>query len=350
MKPLLSIVSLFLAWPMMAQDQLSPAEKTMMEEIRRLEARVATLEARLAAPPTAAVPVNALVTQPAAGPVSLADPQLPGPLAGTTINGTFDGYYLFNFNRPIGRDNLLRVYDVTSNSFSLNQADLIVENAPDPDHGKRWGARIDLQFGQATQTLQGNPANEPRPEIYRNIFQAYGTYVFPVGRGLTVDFGKWSSSLGIEGNYSKDQMNYSRSFLFGALPFYHMGVRAAYKVNDAFTLNYWLDNGVQQTEAFNDFKDELFGLNITPRKNINWTVNYYLGQEHPDVVFFNGLANNNPPVGVNLPTLQGVPFLPIPNPPTGRLNIFDSYVSWQVSPRLQLALEGDYLINRLDHN
>ena len=119
---------------------------------------------------------------------------------------------------------LLRAYDVTGNTFALNQAALVLENAPKPEDGKRWGARLDLQWGQATQTLQGNPANEPRPDIYRALFQAYGTYVAPVGRGLTIDFGKWASSLGMENNYTKDQMNYSRSYWFDYLPFYHMGV------------------------------------------------------------------------------------------------------------------------------
>src|SRR5262249_21797249 len=133
----------------------------------------------------------------------------PTSLAGTTINFLIDGYYGYNFNAPIGRANRLRAYDVTSNSFSINQADLVLENAPDPDRGKRFGARLDLQWGQATQTLQGNPANEPRPEIYRNLFQAYGTFIVPLGKGLQVDFGKWASSLGIEGNYTQDQMNYS---------------------------------------------------------------------------------------------------------------------------------------------
>jgi hypothetical protein len=65
--------------------------------------------------------------------------------------------------------------------------------------------------------------------VYRNIFQAYGTYVLPLGGGLTVDFGKWASSLGAEGNYTKDQMNYSRSYWFDFLPFYHMGARLNYK-------------------------------------------------------------------------------------------------------------------------
>jgi hypothetical protein len=111
-------------------------------------------------------------------------------LHGTTVNLLLDGYYEYNFNAPIGRVNLLRSYDVSSNAFSLNQADLLLENAPDPSHGKRFGARLDLQYGQATETLQGNSVNEPRPDVYRAIFQAFGTYVIPVGRGLNVDFGK----------------------------------------------------------------------------------------------------------------------------------------------------------------
>jgi hypothetical protein len=43
--------------------------------------------------------------------------------------------------------------------------------------------------------------------------------VAPIGNGLTMDFGKFASSLGLEGNYAKDQINYSRSFLFNYLPY-----------------------------------------------------------------------------------------------------------------------------------
>ena len=52
-------------------------------------------------------------------------------LKGTTINVSIDGYYAWNFNRPVGRVNLLRAYDVSSNAFSLNQAAVIFERAPD---------------------------------------------------------------------------------------------------------------------------------------------------------------------------------------------------------------------------
>jgi hypothetical protein len=305
--------------------------------VQKLQARVDDLEAKL-------TPVGQTVSP--AQDIAQAKTPAPqtDPLGGTTVNFLFDGYYGWNFNNPIGRVNLLRAYDVSSNAFSLNQAALVVENAPDVEHGKRWGMRLDLQFGQATATLQGNPVNEPRPDIYRNIFQAYGTYVVPVGHGLTVDFGKWSSSLGFENNYTQDQINYSRSLWFGFLPFYHMGVRANYQLTPEVGLNYWVVNGTGWTEAFNGFKDQFFGLTLQPRKSVSWSVNYYLGQEHPDVVFLPGSTI------AGLPEQQGVPFAPVAHPGNGKLHILDSYASWQASPKLTLAAEADYVVSRVNSN
>lgn len=293
-----------------------------------------------AAPATtpAPAPGSATGNAPAGAPKVAADM-----LRGMTVNAMLDGYYEYNTNNPIGRVNYLRAYDVSSNSFSLNQADLVVESAPDPANGKRAGMRIDLQYGQATSTLQGNSVNELRPEVYRDIFQAYGTYVFPLGSGLTVDFGKWASSLGIEGNYTKDQLNYSRSFWFDYLPFYHMGVRARYAINDQVAVNLWITNGTNQTEAFNNYKDQLLGLVVTPTKDISWTLNFYNGQEHPDVIYL-----TTPGTGQKtLPNEQGTYILPIANPPNGHLEVADSYVSWQVTKALSFAAEGDYVEERL---
>lgn len=263
-------------------------------------------------------------------------------LRDTTVNLGLDTYYSYNFSNPVGRVNLLRAYDVLSNEFSLNQASVLLERAPDVASGRRWGARLDLQFGQATDTLQGNPANEPRPEVYRNVFQAYGTYVARVGKGLNIDFGKWGSSLGIEGNYTKDQINYSRAYWFNFLPFYHMGVRASLPLNDRFTVNYWIVNGTNQVEATNGFKDELFGFLAKPTKSIAWTANYYLGQEHPD----RAPATNCGPT----PVQPGLCFVGISPAPDGRTHIFDSYATWQATPKFLIAVEGDYFIQRLWKN
>ena len=228
-----------------AQEPVSERERLLLERIDRLERKLAELETRIPQMGT-----DSAIVEPVVPP----NRERSSFLDDTTFNVTLDGYYSYNFNRPIGRINLLRAYDVSSNSFSLNQAAIVIDNAPNLEKGKRYGLRLDLQYGQATETVQGNAANEPRPQVYRNLWQAYGTYVFDVGSGLTVDFGKFASSLGYETNYTKDNFNYSRSYFFNFLPFYHAGFRSTYALNKKLTLTHWLVNGVQQSEDFNGFK------------------------------------------------------------------------------------------------
>ncbi|HEY2016687.1 MAG TPA: outer membrane beta-barrel protein, partial [Bryobacteraceae bacterium] len=267
-------------------------------------------------------------------------PAGPSPLPALDVNLMIDGYYGYNFNRPAGRVNLLRAYDVLSNSFSLNQAVVMVERPPDPANGRRFGARLDLQFGQATETLAGNSSNELRPQVYRNIFQAYGTYVAPLGRGLTVDFGKWASALGFENNYTKDQFNYSRSYFFNFLPFYHSGVRTTYNFTDNLSASYWLVNGAQQSEDFNGSKSQAVDIVWKPVKPVTWTLNYYTGNENPDVA---PLYNPGPPVLATQPGLSGTSLIPALQ---GRTHILDTYASWNVTGKLTLAAEADYVIRR----
>jgi hypothetical protein len=163
--------------------------------------------------------------------------------------------------------------------------------------------------------------------------------MLPLGKGVEVDFGKWASSLGLEGNYTKDQMNYSRSYWFSFLPFYHMGLRASIPISDRLAVNYWVVNGTNQVEATNGFKDQLFGFTAKPLKPRTWTVNYYLGQEHPDRVVSTA---TNP-----IPVQPGLTFQAIRPAPDGRTHIFDSYLTWQATSKLTLAAEGDYFIQRL---
>jgi len=321
-------LSLTMATGAAAQTPLSNEE--LLQRITTLEAELAQLKAQVEARP-----VEAAQKEAAAGEKGLADP-----LRDVRFGIALDTYYAYNFNRPIGRVNLLRAYDVTSNNFALNQASVIVERAPDLDAGRRFGGRLDLQYGQATETLQGSLANEPRPWVYRNVFQAYGTYIVPVGSGLTIDFGKWGSALGFEGNYTKDQINYSRSYLFDFLPFYHMGARLNYRLNDSVALNYWITNGTQQTEAFNNFKDQFAGVVLQPVKSVSWNIQYYLGQEHPDVL---PIQTPGTPI---LPTQPGLSVTPVFPYFTGKLHVADSYATWQMSANTTLVGELDYVLNR----
>ena len=323
-----------------ADQPLTPREEKLLARIDTLEQRLAALEARLGPATSPAVAVKPAEASAVAA-QAVAKPPEPsgGFLADTTFNMTLDGYYGYNFNRPVGRINLLRAYDVLSNSFSLNQATMVIERAPDVAAGRRFGMRVDLQYGQATETLHGSAANEPRPQVYRPVFQAYGTYVVPVGSGLTVDFGKWASALGVENNYTKDQMNYSRSYLFNFLPFYHFGFRSSYNLNKWLNVSYWLVNGVQQSEDFNSNKSQAVLLTVKPASSVSWNVNYYTGIEGKDT-----LPALNPGIPA-LPTQPGLSNVLL-GTPADRLNIFDTYVTWNLNPKLTLAVEADYVTHR----
>ena len=337
-------------------NELSSQVQELKALVLKLYARIDQMEQNKAVPaaPGAAAPgqVNApavvaatsgTLSEPTGAPAAPAKSATDW-LHGATLNALLDTYYAYNANNPIGRVNYLRAYDISSNSFNLSQADIVLESAPDLSADKRTGMRVDLQFGQATEALGGNPANELRPDIWRNIFQAYGTYVFPVGgMPLQLDVGKWASSLGLEGNYTKDQINYSRSFWFAYLPYYHSGLRAALKVNDQLTVNYWVVNGTEQTEAFNNYKDELIGFVWQPASSVAWTMNYYVGQEHPGIVYVQSAGTGYQ----NLPNQQGALFEPIPDAPDGRLQILDTYATWQATPALSLAAEADSVVERL---
>ncbi|MGZ4875252.1 MAG: outer membrane beta-barrel protein [Candidatus Angelobacter sp.] len=329
------------------QRASDPEVQQLRELVLRLQSRIEQLEKNQGAGTQTVKEAPAVSSQPAAGPkpddlsLSKEDRSVLDFLRGTTINGALDGYYGYNFNQPVGRVNLLRAYDVSSNSFSLNQANMVIERAPDLDAKRRYGVRLDFQYGQATETLQGSAVNELRPQVYRPLFQAYGTYVFPAGSGLTVDFGKWASALGFENNYSKDQINYSRSYFFNFLPFYHMGFRAGYNLNSKVNVTYWLVNGAQQTEDFNGFKSQAFIFTIKPASTVSWNLNYYSGQEQRDV---NAVLNPGLPAG---PTQPGLPATTITPAPNGREHIFDTYVSWNTTPKLTMGGEADYVINRV---
>lgn len=263
----------------------------------------------------------------------------------TTINVVVDGYYGYNFNRPLGGINLLRANDVLSNSFSLSQAGVIFEQEPKPDEGRRFGARLDLMFGQITETLQGNAVNELRPQVYRHIWQAYGTYVAPVGNGLRVDFGKFASALGYETVYTKDNFNYSRSYWFFLLPYYHTGFRVTYPFNEKFTGTYLLVNGINQSEDFNNWKSQAVFLTFKPTSRITAQANYYVGREGR---VRTSVLNPTFPV---LPTAQpGFTPVEVSPEPNGRAHIIDVYGTYNVTDRLTFALQGDYLINRTFNN
>jgi hypothetical protein len=109
-------------------------------------------------------------------------------------------------------------------------------------------------------------------------------------------------------------------------------------------VTYWLVNGAQQAEDFNGFKSQAFIITLKPTSTVSWNVNYYFGQEQRDV---NAVLNPGLPTG---PTQPGLPVSNINPVPNGREHIFDTYISWNATPKVTLVGEADYVVNRVFSN
>ena len=192
------------------------------------------------------------------------------------VNGLVDGYYSFNFNRPDNNFNTGRNFDFRHNSLTLNYAEIAFEKKN--DLANPLGFRLDLGFGPTADWVHGgDPAGG---ETVKHIQQAYVSYVAPIGNGLTIDFGKFVTPNGAEVIETKDNFNYSRSFLFSyAIPYYHTGLRAKYSFNGKVALTGFLVNGWDNLTDNNSGKTSGLSLALTPSSRLSIIQTYMAGPE-----------------------------------------------------------------------
>ena len=158
------------------------------------------------------------------------------------INWTviLDGYYTYNFNRPDDRFNAGFYMEPRHNRPTLNMVKLNLEKQATLE--SPFGFRVDLVSGPSNQLLLGTKDRARGLEATRVLWQGYVSYAAPVGKGLTIDFGKFATPIGAEVVDTKDNFNYSHSYLFAYGPFYHTGLRAKYSFTDKVSVTGYLVN------------------------------------------------------------------------------------------------------------
>ncbi len=229
-----------------------------------------------AAPQTSAVAIATTGTAATADDPKPADPPPPDFLHSIEVDGFVDGYYGWAFNK-VGPQ--LRNFDVRHNNFSLNYAEIAVFKAPTDK--SRAGFRMDFGAGDTADLVN---AFEPGGTNYlKYVQQAYVSYLAPVGKGLTIDFGKFVTPHGAEVIESKDNWNYSRSLLFAlAIPYYHAGVRLGYAINDKVSVTGFVVNGWNNVVDNNKAKTVCGGISFKPNAKLSLVTNYMVGKEQND--------------------------------------------------------------------
>jgi hypothetical protein len=194
------------------------------------------------------------------------------------FTGLVDAYYTYNFNEPTtGSFTPLRNFDVRHNQFSVALVELALNKPATSDD--RVGFRFDLDYGQVAQIFNSDPLDD---NALLNVQQAYVSYMAPLGKGLTLDFGKFVTPVGTEPTESKDNFNYSRAFLYALGPYYHVGARLGYTINDKVAIGGMLVNGWNATGDNNSGKTVGLSATIKPISRVTFVQNFLIGPEQAD--------------------------------------------------------------------
>ena len=257
-------------------SELKSQMQEMREEIKVLRQEVQTLRAGRGGGGDAQVGTQLPAGEQAAP--SAAVLHLPSGLKDVQFSGFVDTSYTYNFNGPNNRANAFRVFDTRAQDFMINNVELVVEkpvSSEDP-----LGFRTDLQFGSDPEVTGAVTTGLGRGDDELDIQQAFVEYVAPLGNGLDVKFGKFVTLHGAESTESKDNWNFSRSYLFGfAEPATHTGVRASYAWGDWLTTTVGVNNGWDVVDDTNKGKTLELSASITPMKSLSFSGTYMAGPE-----------------------------------------------------------------------
>lgn len=233
-------------------------------EIRDLQARLTTLETRLVEQERAIPPTGG--------------EGLPQLLPGVQISGFVDTAYIYSFNEPSALTNTLRVFDTRSNGFMINAAELVLQKPVSPENPV--GFRTDLFFGTDAEVVGSVTTGLGSTTNELDLQQAYVEFLAPWGNGVDFKVGKFVTLHGAEVIESKDNWNFSRSYLFGyAIPFTHTGLRASYQWTDWLLTCLGVSNGWDVVDDNNKGKTVEFSTTLTPTKDTFLTATYMFGPE-----------------------------------------------------------------------
>lgn len=183
--------------------------------------------------------------------------------------------YTYNFENYKSQSNELRLFDNKSNSFLIDIAQ--VSLSKEAEKGK-LGYKIKTTMGETAKYIHSAGLGSPNEHF--DLTEAYLDYIFDIGRGLKIRFGKFVTSHGAEVIEALDNPNFSRSLLFNyAIPFTHTGIVIGYPITEQLNINLHIVNGWDNTEDNN--KSKTFGLNATysPSESFSLTTNLMYGPE-----------------------------------------------------------------------
>jgi hypothetical protein len=181
-----------------------------------------------------------------------------------------DTSYIYDFNHP--QDHTL----VGSSESGRTQEVQLQQLGVGGDfHYDNVRGRLMTQFGMYSSMT---PRNDPTTgqgqwnlaDAYRYISEAYGGYHFNVLHGVNVDAGIFMSYVGLFSYYNFDNWAYQPSYVSSNTPWFFNGVRTQIFLSDKFKIEPWFINGWQSYGSANHRPG--LGMQVLWRPNGKWSI------------------------------------------------------------------------------
>lgn len=148
----------------------------------------------------------------------------------------------------------------------------------DPSTSSRAGVELTVQAGRDSEVF-GFSATAPNisgAEWLRHFGPTNVSYLAPLGNGLTVQGGIFSSLIGYDGLYAKDNSGYTRPWTGDYTPYFMLGVNASYPVTPRLTATGFVVNGYWHLAHANDVPSVggQFAYRVTDRITLKQTILY----------------------------------------------------------------------------
>lgn len=190
-----------------------------------------------------------------------------------------DGYYNYDFNRPIDNTHTISSSIGRSNEFCLNQASIGIESNYKNTIGRLW-----LQYGQMgsiVQDMDGTVAHGRNTNInnLKYIREAAAGYHFNKWHGINIELGMFMSYIGLESYVLNENWSYQRSMPCDFTPFYFTGARVQMFPSRTLKTEVWILNGWQSYNSYNNAPGLGSSTYWRPNENVQLVANFYLGQD-----------------------------------------------------------------------
>lgn len=245
--------------------------------------------------------------------------------SGVELKGYIDVAAEFTDLKSFSAGNPYKVFDADHSGLTMHQAAFTVDKLPK----EGFGGLVNVTYGHDANVIK---SYDTTAGDYLDVTQLFAQYAHGP---LTVALGKFVTLAGAEVIDSSADTNYSRSILFGQIPFTHTGIRATYAVDDTTNLIFGVNNGWDQLKDANTQKTIELGVTANPIKPLTLAASLYSGVEP---VY--GPANYVAAIAAATPLSPQQSLYRT----QGNRTLFDFVGTYAASDKLSLILNVDYAV------